>query len=102
MNLILSEKTKICPCCKQELDQLQTSVIGTNPQDNSDITLYVDHKLLFNKLIWSIDDVALFTRLSRGTIYNKTYKGDIPYRKRGNRLYFNPQDILNWIDEGDL
>lgn len=71
-------------------------------KDSMDNPLYVDHKLLFNKKIWSIEDVTLLTRLSRGTVYNKTSKGKIPYRKRGNRLYFIPQDILNWIEEGDL
>ena len=74
----------------------------SNPEDNSGIPLYLDHKLLFNKLIWSIEDVVLFTGLSRGTVYNKTYKGRIPFRKRGNRLYFIPQDIQNWIEEGDV
>ena len=73
-----------------------------NNTDNSGIPMYVDHKLLFNKLIWSIEDVVLFTRLSKGTIYNKTHKGVIPFRKRGNRLYFIPQDIQTWIEEGDL
>ncbi len=73
-----------------------------NEADNDSNSGYVDHKQLFNKLIWSIEDVMLFTRLSKGTIYNKTYKGKIPYRKRGNRLYFIPQDIQNWIEEGDV
>jgi predicted DNA-binding transcriptional regulator AlpA len=71
-------------------------------KDNSGIARYGDQKLLFEKLIWTKEDVSSFTRLSIGTIYNKTSKGEIPYKKRGNRLYFIPQDILNWIDEGGL
>lgn len=73
-----------------------------NENDNDSSSGYVDHKQLFNKLIWSIEDVSLFTGLSLGTLYNKTSKGKIPHKKRGNRLYFNPHEILNWIEEGDL
>lgn len=73
-----------------------------NTQDNSGTNGYGDHNQLFNKLIWSIEDVSLYTRLSKGTIYNKTSKGVIPFRKRGNSLYFIPDDIRNWIEEGDL
>lgn len=68
--------------------------------DNSGMIGYVDHQLLFEKKIWTKKDVSLFLGLSVGTIYNKTHKGEIPFKKRGNRLYFIPQDILNWIDEG--
>jgi hypothetical protein len=69
-------------------------------EDSSGIPRYVDHQLLFEKKIWTKEDVSLFTGLKLGTIYNKTSMGVIPYKKRGNRLYFIPQDILNWIDEG--
>lgn len=71
-------------------------------KDSSGISGYVDHQRLFDKKIWTKDDVSLFLGLSIGTIYNKTSKGEIPFKKCGNRLYFIPQDILNWIDEGGL
>lgn len=58
------------------------------------------HKVLFNKKIWNIKDVASFTGLKVGSIYNRTSKGLIPFSKRGSRLFFNPYEILNWIDEG--
>ena len=58
-------------------------------------------KALFDKKIWSIKDVSEFLGLSTGTIYNKTSRRELPYRKRGNRLFFIPDEILNWIEEGD-
>lgn len=67
--------------------------------DDSGIQLSV-HSQLFNKRIWTIKDVSLFTGLKVGSIYNRTSKGLIPFSKRGSRLFFNPYDILNWIDEG--
>lgn len=57
--------------------------------------------LLFNKRIWTIDDVSKVTGFSKGTIYNKTSRREIPYKKRGSRLFFIPDEILDWIYEGD-
>ncbi len=57
--------------------------------------------LLFNNLIWGIDEVCSFTRYSKGTIYNLVSEGDIPYRKRRGRLWFIPNEVLKWI-KGEL
>lgn len=69
---------------------------------NVDSPAFSRDELLFKNRIWTIDDVALFLGLSKKTIYNKTSRGEIPFRKpkRGGRLYFLPEEILNWIDEG--
>tara|TARA_Y100000768_G_C23452474_1_gene439854 strand:+ start:276 stop:497 length:222 start_codon:yes stop_codon:yes gene_type:complete len=66
-----------------------------NPSSN-------EEELLFDKRIWTIEEVATFLNLSVKTIYNKTSRREIPYRKpkRGGRLYFLPDEILNWIDDG--
>ncbi|MCK6594426.1 MAG: helix-turn-helix domain-containing protein [Bacteriovoracaceae bacterium] len=76
------------------------NVLRNNIPDNSGKEIYEDHEQLFNKKIWSIKDVSTFTGLKVGSIYNRTSKGLIPFSKRGSRLFFNPYDILNWIDEG--
>ena len=57
---------------------------------------------LFDKKIWRINDVAQFLQCSVKTIYNKTSKGEIPYIKKGKTLYFRPDDIENWLMEGNL
>jgi excisionase family DNA binding protein len=56
-----------------------------------------DPELLFNTLIWTIDEVCSFTAYKKGTIYNLVSSGSIPYRKRGKRLFFVPSEILSWI-----
>jgi predicted DNA-binding transcriptional regulator AlpA len=56
---------------------------------------------VFNNLIWGIDEVCKFTAYKKGTIYNLVSNGDIPYRKRGKRLFFVPIEILNWL-KGDF
>lgn len=62
---------------------------------------------LFQKKIWNINDVSLATGYKVKTIYNMTSEktrrthGKIPSRKRGGRLFFFPEEILNWIEEGE-
>lgn len=56
---------------------------------------------LFDNLIWGIDEVCKFTAYKKGTIYNLVSSGDIPYRKRGKRLFFIPIEIFKWI-KGEL
>lgn len=72
-------------------------------------TLSYDHNhidirntdMLFDKLIWGIDEVARFTRYSKGTIYNLVSEGDIPYRKKRGRLWFIPSEVVSWL-KGEL
>lgn len=62
---------------------------------------FVPDKLFENKKIWTVTDTAAFLDRSVGTIYNLVSLGKLPYYKRGKRLYFRPQEILNWIMEGN-
>ena len=55
--------------------------------------------MLFDKLIWTIDEVCMFTAYKKGTIYNLVSSGEIPHRKCGKRLFFVPCEILAWIKE---
>ena len=56
---------------------------------------------LFDKKIWRTIDVAEFLQISVKTVYNKTSKGEIPYIKKGKVLYFRPEEIENWVLEGN-
>ncbi len=60
-------------------------------------------KKLFEIQIWTIDDLAIVLNCSKGSIYNKVSKDEIPFYKKGERgrLYFIPSEILEWIKEGD-
>jgi predicted DNA-binding transcriptional regulator AlpA len=68
---------------------------------NSGIEKSNSQALLFDNLIWGIDEVCLFTSYSKGTIYNLVSEGDIPYRKRRGRLWFVPSEVLKWM-KGEL
>jgi len=70
------------------------------------------HDKLFKKRIWNIKELSLFMGFSVKTIQNRISKerkektrskrgNYLPYAKRGGRYFFNPNEVLNWIDEGD-
>lgn len=58
--------------------------------------------VILENQIWHIRDVATYTGYSIGTLYNLTSRSLIPFRKKRGKLYFIPDEIRNWIDEGDL
>jgi len=62
----------------------------------------INPSLLFDNLIWRIGDVVEYTGLSKGHIYNLTSRDEIPHTKKGKILFFVPEEIRNWILEGNL
>ena len=56
-------------------------------------------QVLFDNLIWGVDEVCSFTRYAKGTIYNLVSRGEIPHRRRGRkrRLVFVPSEIMAWL-----
>lgn len=72
----------------------------SSSKDNSGMENYTPcHNKLFEKKIWTIKDVSQFTGFAISSLYNMK---DLPRRKRGNRLFFIPEEILHWIDTGGL
>lgn len=57
---------------------------------------------LFDKKIWRVKDVAEFLNCSIGHIYNLTSDEKIPKVKKGKFVFFIPEEIHNWILEGNL
>lgn len=47
--------------------------------------------------ILNVADVAKKLGLEKGTVYNLTHKRQIPYFKRGGRIYFDKNEINDWI-----
>lgn len=48
----------------------------------------------------SLEEVAALLGKSASTIYAMTSEKRIPYRKRGNKLYFFEDEIMQWIEQG--
>lgn len=56
---------------------------------------------LFHKKIWRVGDVARFLGCTVGHVYNLASDEKIPRRKKNGFLFFVPEEILNWVLEGD-
>lgn len=48
----------------------------------------------------NIKVVAELTSLTVPTLYGYVQRNEIPYNKKGNRLYFFKSDIIEWIKTG--
>jgi len=56
-------------------------------------------QVLFENLIWGVDEVCSVSGYAKGTVYNLVSRGEIPYRKRGRRkrLVFVPSEVIAWL-----
>lgn len=57
-------------------------------------------EMLFDKLIWTVKEVAKCLDVSIGHIYNMKQRDEIPYRKIRGKLRFVPQEIYDWVLSG--
>jgi excisionase family DNA binding protein len=48
----------------------------------------------------NVKESAEFLNLSVSTIYTKVQKGEIPFMKRGKRLYFSSIELMAYLKEG--
>ena len=48
----------------------------------------------------SVQETAKFLNLSVPTIYSKVSKRELPFMKRGKRLYFSSIELLEYLKEG--
>ena len=61
----------------------------------------VSHESLLKKRFWKIKDTAEFLDCSVGHVYNLSSRGLIPKRKKGKFLVFIPEQIFEWLIQGD-
>ena len=50
--------------------------------------------------IFTVDEAADFLKLAKQTIYQLVSARDIPFSKKGKRLYFQRHELEQWIAEG--
>lgn len=53
-----------------------------------------------NKSLLNIEQAADFLGLSKQTIYSYTSERKIPHLKRGKKLYFEEEKLIEWLQEG--
>jgi len=47
--------------------------------------------------LMNIREAAAFLDLTVPTLYSYVHEGKIPFYKPGKRLYFSPQDLMQWV-----
>ncbi|MEJ7821515.1 MAG: helix-turn-helix domain-containing protein [Chitinophagaceae bacterium] len=52
------------------------------------------------KQILNISEASEFLNLAKQTLYGFTSKNEIPFIKRGKKLYFRKTDLESWLLEG--
>lgn len=52
------------------------------------------------KQLMTISEAAQFLSLSTSTIYSKVCRMEIPVHKKGKRLYFEMEELYDWIKDG--
>ncbi len=50
----------------------------------------------------TVKEAAEFLNLTVPTIYTKTSKGELPFMKRGKRLYFSSTELTDYIKKGRI
>jgi excisionase family DNA binding protein len=52
--------------------------------------------------IMDVKQAANFLRLQITTLYEKRSQKSIPHFKKGNKLYFNRDELQTWVQEGKV
>jgi excisionase family DNA binding protein len=85
-------------------------VIVTSKDELENIILLSIRKVFFEKenstaeldqdKIFSIKEACTFLNLAQQTLYGFTSRREIPFIKRGKKLYFRKSELKNWLLEG--
>lgn len=88
-NVILTQLSvpEIRQLFRQELENYFASNTANSNQDEADQLL-------------TIKQTAELLSLSVPTIYGLVSRGEIPHSKKGKRLYFSKQELLDWVKAG--
>ena len=60
----------------------------------------VSSGLVFEKLVWSVEDVARELSVSVRHVYKLISNDQIPYSKVGRLVRFSPVRICEWLQKG--
>ena len=73
----------------EQVERIHKIVAALQPQATTD-----KHRIV------EIDEACKITRKAKPTIYTLVRKGLIPAYKRGKKLYFYEDELLQWIESG--
>ena len=83
----VTELTRKVDELTRKVDEIYNVIKNLQPQDPAEQYL-------------SVDETAKFLNLSVPTIYSKVARRELPYMKRGKRLYFARKDLETYLQGG--
>lgn len=52
--------------------------------------------------LMDVEQASRFLHLAKQTLYGLTSERLIPFLKRGKRIYFKREELLNWVNQGKM
>lgn len=84
-----------------QLSILELETVIRNVVENCFSSQKVEKELPINeKPLLTVTEAAELLNLAKPTIYAFVQKSEIPYMKKGKKLYFKKEDLLEWVQEG--
>lgn len=66
--------------------------------DNDLMTVIADRVAINTKEVWTIEDTATYTGLSKSQLYKLAQAHVLPYSKpSGKVIFFKREDVINWL-----
>ena len=89
--------TKIIVTTKDELQEIiHESIKSTISEQNSHQQSDVPDRIL------SLKETAIYLNLAEQTVYGFTSKQQIPFIKKGKKLYFQKSELEKWLLDGNV
>ncbi|HKC68144.1 MAG TPA: helix-turn-helix domain-containing protein [Bacteroidia bacterium] len=86
--------TKVIVTTSDELENLIQNSVRKALNEQSDKSETNQPEFL------NLKEAAKYLNLANQTIYGLTSKNEIPFLKRGKKLYFKKSELEKWINEG--
>jgi len=67
-----------------------------------DSLLKIENSLFNSKSILNIDEVSVFTGISKSTLYKLTSNREIPHYKKAKHLLFDKIEIEEWLKSNKI
>lgn len=52
--------------------------------------------------VLGVPEAISYLKIAKPTMYSLTQKREIPFYKKGKRIYFRKEDLDNWINKGKI
>jgi len=90
LNLTFDQLPQAVTMLTKEVSQLKELLLSSKKQPTTEKT----EKFL------TVKEVSEFLNLAVPTIYSKVSRNELPYMKRGKRLYFSSAELMEYLREG--